>query len=518
MLMSLRIGTRLGLGIGGLVVLAVSAFALTVYVGHASQVETAQASFEAQQRSDTVQQMARDQLQLVSSIRSAGLQTNSVPLNRDLEQFRLSLKNLQAAEAAFAKLELDDEERAALARIVAIRTKAVPIAEEAAKFTMAMAGEEAAKALSGEFATLQADWSRELERLRLRQQERAQASNARISEDNRRKWMALSGLMLLVTIGAAGFAVVLTRSVTRPLRQARDAAARVAGGDFTITVQATGNDESAELLRSLQEMAKQLADMVNAVRESSESIALASQEICSGNVDLSARTEQQAASVQQTSATISQLTEIVQQNSSHADSARKLADKTAAIADDGGRSMARVVDTMDRISGSSKRIAEIIGVIDGIAFQTNILALNAAVEAARAGEQGRGFSVVAAEVRSLAQRVSTASSEVRSLIGESVESITAGATVVGGLGTTMGDLVKGVSDVRVLINEISSASAAQSSGISVVDNSVRSIDGTTQQNAALVEQVAAAAMNLSKQTEILTGLTRRFRVPANALQ
>ncbi len=303
----------------------------------------------------------------------------------------------------------------------------------------------------------------------------------------------------------------MTRSVTRPLRKAVEVAQSVAEGDLDIHITAKGDDEAAELLRALQSMTGQLASMVASVRESALSIDVASQEISQGNMDLSNRTEAQAASVQSTSSTLQNLTSMVSETASNAHTAHKLTDETADVARGGSTAMSSVLQTMSRISESSRRISEIIGVIDGIAFQTNILALNAAVEAARAGEQGRGFAVVASEVRALAQRVTTAAAEVRTLIAESAERVDDGLRQADGMNSTMGKLLDSVDRVRVLVAEITSAASLQREGIVKVNESVRTIDTTTSQNAALVEEVAAAAQSLSGQTTRLRDLVQRFR-------
>ena len=517
MLQNYKIGTRLAVGFGGLILAAIAAFTTSAVLGRQGQQAITATAAAAQRRIDTVHAIQQSQLRLVSNIRNAGLQTDGTMLNGEVDAYRKALKDLQEYEAAFAQMTLSAEEKELLDKAVAMRRQAEPVADEAVKFTMAFAGEEAAKVLTGRFAPLQSQWAGVLDKLSQLQRVNAAASAKAIADANDRQAMWLAVVLLSVTLGGAGFAVALTRSVTRPLRAAAVLAARVAEGDLSVQIDVAGHDEAADLLRSLQAMTRQLAAMVQAVHESSDAITLASKEISSGNMDLSARTERTAASLQQTSASLTELTEMVVKSSGNANSVREVADRTAHIAEQGGASMQDVVSTMARISDSSKRIADIIGVIDGIAFQTNILALNAAVEAARAGEQGRGFAVVASEVRALAQRSAGAAKEIKALIGESVERVEGGTRLVSGMGSTMNELVSGVGKVRGLIGEISAASANQTANIQQVNGSVRDIDGTTQQNAALVEQVAAAAHSLSSQTERLAGLVHRFRVDASAL-
>ena len=512
MLERLKIGTRLAVGFGGVILFAVAICIAAALVGLRGQQAVEQTDATANERIGLVQTMRLAQLQMVSSIRSAGLQTEGAGVNADVDTYRNALKTLVQAESTFAALPTSGEERALLEKSAALRKQAEPVVDEAIRFTMAFAGDQAAKQLSEKFAPLEREWSVQLVKLADLQVQQAEAARTEIAALNRQRFTLL-GLVLLASIaGTALFARAMTLSVTRPLRQAARVAASVAEGNLAVQIDSQGSDEAAEMLRSLRTMASQLASMVSAVRESAETIDVASREISQGNLDLSSRTEQQAASVQQTSASLHDLTDMVDRTSSHAQTVRALTDRTYEVAERSGQAMGNVAQTMSRISDSSHRISEIIGVIDGIAFQTNILALNAAVEAARAGEQGRGFAVVASEVRALAQRVTGAAAEVRTLIAESVERVGDGARQVDGMTATMQELQVGVERVRTLVAEISSASTEQSSSIAQVNQAVRTIDSSTQQNSALVEEVSAAAQSLSGQTEKLTGLVRRFQI------
>jgi methyl-accepting chemotaxis protein len=311
-------------------------------------------------------------------------------------------------------------------------------------------------------------------------------------------------------------AVLITRSIVQPVRRAVEVAAAVAEGDLSGRIEAEGRDEMAELMRSLGQMNDNLRRIVGQVRASSDSIATGSSEIATGNADLSQRTEEQASNLQQTAASMEQLSSTVKQNAETAQEANRMASSAAAAAARGGEMVGNVVHTMQEISSSSKRIAEIIGVIDGIAFQTNILALNAAVEAARAGEQGRGFAVVAGEVRNLASRSAEAAKEIKSLIGTSVEKVETGARQVDEAGESMTAIVAEVKRVSQLIGEITSATVEQSSGISQVGDAVGQLDQVTQQNAALVEESAAAAESLRLQAARLTELVGVFKTDAGA--
>jgi methyl-accepting chemotaxis protein len=321
--------------------------------------------------------------------------------------------------------------------------------------------------------------------------------------------LALGGVALGVGAGAA---VLLTRSVVGPITEAAQAAKAVAAGDLTREVAVSGRDETAELLRSLGDMTKNLRSIVGQVRAASDSIATGSSQIATGNTDLSQRTEEQASNLQQTAASMEQLAGNVKNNTDSALLAARMAGEAASVAGRGGAVVGEVVGTMREIAASSNKIADIIGVIDGIAFQTNILALNAAVEAARAGEQGRGFAVVAGEVRTLAQRSADAAKEIKSLINGSVEKVEAGTQQVDRARSSMDEIVGQVQRVTQLINEISNASQEQNTGIQQVGAAVQQLDQVTQQNAALVEESAAAADSLKHQAQRLAALVGTFRL------
>ena len=312
-------------------------------------------------------------------------------------------------------------------------------------------------------------------------------------------------------VGAA-LAVWLTRSITGPLREAVSVADAIGHFDLTRSITPRSNDETGQLLRSLKTMQDALLKMIGEVRGSTDSISTASAEIAVGNMDLSARTEQTASNLQQAAASMMQLTGTVRQTAESATTANQLASSAAEVARRGGSVVAEVVSTMDDISQSSRRINDIIGTIDGIAFQTNILALNAAVEAARAGEQGRGFAVVAAEVRSLAQRSASAAKEIKTLIGASAERVESGSKLVRDAGTTMGDIVSSVQRVSDIIGEITAASREQSDGIGQINGAVSQLDQMTQQNAALVEEAASAAESLKDQSGRLSAAIGVFRL------
>jgi methyl-accepting chemotaxis protein len=324
------------------------------------------------------------------------------------------------------------------------------------------------------------------------------------------------GLMLLAIAFAVAVAWVLTRSITQPLNHAVRLARTVAEGNLTSRIEISGRDETADLLTALQSMNGNLQKIVQQVRESTDTITTASGEIATGNLDLSSRTEQQASSLEETASAMEQLTSTVKQNADNARQANQLAASASDVAAQGGSVVGEVVQTMGSINASSRKIVDIISVIDGIAFQTNILALNAAVEAARAGEQGRGFAVVASEVRSLAQRSAAAAKEIKGLIDDSVEKVGNGSRLVEQAGITMNEVVQSVRRVSDVVAEISSASKEQSDGIEQVNHAVSQMDQTTQQNAALVEQAAAAAQSLQDQANRLTAVVSVFKLDSHA--
>ncbi len=325
------------------------------------------------------------------------------------------------------------------------------------------------------------------------------------------RWLLWGFVAAALTLGAL-LALGVTRSITEPIGEAARLAKIAATGDLTARSTSQHHDETGELLDAMQAMSQHLASVVGSVRDGSEHIATGTAEIAKGNSDLSERTERQAASLQQTAASMEELRATVRNNSETARTANAISEGASAAARKGGQEVSEVVQTMEQIKTASRRIGDIIGVIDGIAFQTNILALNAAVEAARAGEQGRGFAVVAGEVRNLAQRSAAAAREIKSLIGASADSVERGVQLVGRAGTTMHDIVSQVERVTTLIGEISHAANEQTTGIDQVGQAVSELDHTTQQNAALVEESAAAAESLRQQAAQLLESVRVFRL------
>jgi len=335
-------------------------------------------------------------------------------------------------------------------------------------------------------------------------------------KDAEATYNATRTIMIMVGLLAAAFAAFIawsiSRSITRPLHRAVAMAETVAAGDLTTIIHATSTDETGRLLQALAKMNQKLTAIVQEVRRGTDSMVTASTQIATGNLDLSSRTEEQASALEETASSLEQLTSSVKQNADHTRKSSELAGNASEIANRGGAAVKQVVQTMGSINDSSRKIVDIISVIDGIAFQTNILALNAAVEAARAGEQGRGFGVVASEVRGLAQRSATAAKEIKELINDSVSQVSSGTELVAQAGNTMDQVVHSIEQVSHIVGEISAATREQSEGIEQVNQAIMQMDNSTQQNAALVEEAAAAAQALQDQAQRLLELVSVFRL------
>ncbi|MFI5445991.1 methyl-accepting chemotaxis protein [Polaromonas sp. UC242_47] len=382
----------------------------------------------------------------------------------------------------------------------------------AAMLKKKQAGEDVTAALERDLKPLAIAYSESIHQLESRQQAIYDASLTRAEENAAQgRLILIVGAVLALMLGAAS-AFVLSRSIVRPLKQAARSARFIADGDLSQPIESVGRDEAAELLQALKNMQSNLAVLVGNVRQGSDTIATASSQIASGNQDLSSRTEEQASSLEETAASMEELTSTVKQNADNARQANQLAVSASSVAVRGGSVVAEVVGTMGAINASSRKIVDIIGVIDGIAFQTNILALNAAVEAARAGEQGRGFAVVAAEVRNLAQRSAAAAKEIKTLIGDSVDKVEEGSKQVAEAGKTMDEIVDSVKRVTDIMAEITAASQEQTSGIEQINQAITQMDQVTQQNAALVEEAAAAAASLQEQASGLSQVVSVFKL------
>jgi len=421
------------------------------------------------------------------------------------------IKTLREELAALAQTDAD---LALFKKIKAQSVVLLTVSSKARALSEAKSTDAVASLVQTEFAPATRDYLALIDEFVQLQRRKAEAVRVSSVQD-RHTLMILGGTGGLTVVCIAMFvAGVLVRSIHRPLNDSIALANAIADGDLTRSVAVTRKDEFGDLMKALRQMNQSLGQVVGDVRVSTGEIATASSEIALGNHDLSTRTETTAASLQQTSASMQQLSQAVEQNAEAARQADQLAQSASGAAKRGGVVVGQVVETMKSITTSSKRIADITGVIDGIAFQTNILALNAAVEAARAGEQGRGFAVVASEVRSLAQRSAEAAKEIKSVIGSSNETVEAGAALVDAAGNSMGEIVAAVKRVSDIINEIMASTTEQVSGISQVNQSIGQLDQATQQNAALVEQAAAAATSLQEQTADVSSMMGRFRLPS----
>ncbi|MBL8351032.1 MAG: HAMP domain-containing protein [Burkholderiaceae bacterium] len=506
-----RIGTRLGLGFA--VVLALSA--TTILVG-ARQMG---AAAEAVQHMMTVPLVKERLASEWFRNTSLGVRRTTALAKSDddrlaavfAEEIAKTTRRTNEIVKSLGEMAADDEEKAMLADISQLRSAFLGAREKVLAAKKDGKPAEADRLFDGEFKRSADAYLAAMQAYLDHQSTSIDSAGAKSQRDaSRGQWVV--GALGLLTLGlGAVLAWALSRSITRPIGQAAALAHSVASGDLTRRVEVRGSDEVADLLRALSQMRDGLASMVAQVRSGVEAVGSTSAEIASGNQDLSRRTEQAAGSLQQTAASMQQLTHSVHGSAQAAAQASQLAASAADVAQRGGAVVGQVVSTMDEINSSSKRIADIIGTIDGIAFQTNILALNAAVEAARAGEQGRGFAVVASEVRSLAQRSAGAAREIKTLIGSSVDKVETGARLVQDAGSTMGEIVASVQRVTRVIAEISSAAGEQSSDISAVNGTVGSLDQMTQRNAALVEQSAAAAASLRDQAGRLNTVVAHFR-------
>jgi methyl-accepting chemotaxis protein len=513
-LKNLRIGSRLGIGFAAILVLSLAGTASALYTARTSAEATAQMmqqplakermvadwyvmTYSAIARTSMIARSSDDTLATVFAKPIADSVTNTTAIVKDVE----------------ARLTTD-EEKEAFQSIVTLRKKYQDAKVEVMNARKAGDAAAAARIYSEKFEPgAQAYSDKVLGLLKIQRKAIDDTAKAIAAAHDRSTRLVVLLSVLAAALGGVG-AWLITRSITAPLSAAVGVAETVAAGDLGTQFSSYPADEVGDLMRSLQSMNGSLSNVVSEVQQGTSAITTASSEIAAGNLDLSSRTEQQASSLEETAASMEELTSTVRQNADNASQANTLAQAASEVAVRGGAIVGRVVDTMSSIDASARKIVDIIGVIDGIAFQTNILALNAAVEAARAGEQGRGFAVVASEVRNLAQRSAGAAKEIKALIGDSMTQVNAGTTLVQQAGATMDDVVSSVARVTDMMAEITSASHEQRLGIDQVNEAIAQMDQVTQQNAALVEEAAAAAASMQEQAARLAQAAGGFRLGA----
>ena len=512
LLSNMKIGQRLALGFT--VVLALSIVITLISIFKLGAVATA-----AEQMLDEPIKKERLINDWSHNIAIAVIRTSAIIKSSDTSLTDFFAKNTAEtnSKATMYMKEVEplltsDEEKAAFAKMMSLRGAYVSGRSEAIRLKNEGRVDESMEAHDRIYIPAAEAYQANIQYLVSLQRKRVDALRGEIQQirNDSSRTMILLGV-LSVAFGAV-CAWWLTRGITRPVAAAVALARRVAAGDLTFRRQATSKDEIGALQDALADMNDQLLGLVTEIRSGSHAIATASSEIAAGSLDLSARTEQQAGSLEETASSMEELTSTVAQNASNARQASVLASSASDVAGRGGEVVAQVVQTMASINDASKKIAEIIGVIDGIAFQTNILALNAAVEAARAGEQGRGFAVVASEVRNLAQRSAAAAKEIKLLIGDSVSKVDDGAKLVDQAGVTMNEIVGSVRRVSDIIGEIAAATAEQTAGIGQINGAITQMDQVTQQNAALVEQSAAASNAMHEQAGQLLQAVSVFKL------
>jgi methyl-accepting chemotaxis protein len=511
----MKIGLRLGLGFG-MILLAASVMLVGSLVSNGvNRAALLETLHNAAAQQDVAQEMNLALLKSAVAVRNMGLQTKVEGVQKDEAEAKKQRAAYLAAKGKLEAAGLGAQERDMFAKLTDIDKQMDAQFKEAVDLAAQFNTEQAGVIITGKIDPLLTQAMTELASFISLQKQHSDEATARTNASNQTTVMVISVAGLVVLGFAALMAWSLTVSITRPLHNALNATSRVAQGDLSSDIHVDdihSQEETERLLTGLLEMRNGLARIVNEVRAGAENISTGANEIAAGNADLSHRTETQASNLEETAASMEELSSTVKSNADTARQANQMAGLASSAAVQGGVVMGQVISTMQDITVASRKIADIISVIDGIAFQTNILALNAAVEAARAGEQGRGFAVVASEVRSLAGRSAEAAKEIKNLIGASVAKVEAGSQLVGEAGTSMNDIVTQVKRVAELIAEISSTAHEQTSGIDQINQAITQLDNVTQQNAALVEQAAAAADSLNQQAGRMVEVVSVFKL------
>jgi len=507
---SLRIGARLGLAFGTVLLITALIAMLGVWRMNTLKMANQEIATVELQRSLLAQRWAW-QININWVRASAALKTNDAAYIETLQKdMGATSKAISDDQKQLESLNQDEKTKGLMSAVATNRT--IYVEARAALIKRQKAGESVSDAVERDLRPLAENYLKAVDLVAKDAAETlTEVQTSAASAASSSQWILTVGAVAAMLLGMA-LAILVTRSIVRPILQAVHATEAISQGDLAVAIQVDGKDETARLLQALAAMQTNLARIVANVRQGSESVSTASAEIAQGNHDLSARTESQASALEETAASMEELSSTVRQNADNAKQANQLAQSASTVAVQGGEVVAQVVDTMKGINDSSRKIADIISVIDGIAFQTNILALNAAVEAARAGEQGRGFAVVASEVRSLAGRSADAAKEIKTLITDSVSRVERGTVLVDQAGATMSEVVSSIRRVTDIMGEISAASSEQSAGVSQVGEAVTQMDQATQQNAALVEEMAAAASSLKGQAQDLVQAVAVFRL------
>jgi len=507
-----KIGTRLGVCFGLLVLLLLLIAAIAI-IGLSGLNSTIQSMNEGQSAKISMVQMIRDDVSVVAqATRNLVIFDDKKTVETELAQFNETRKKISENLHWLGAALTGEQDQQIYKTVVDKEAAYRGVLEKFAGLISQGKQAEAKPLILSEIPPLHAAFLSALQDIVAAQMESMQKAGNKSEQDyaaGRNVLLAVAALAMLL---ASIIAFWVTRSITRPLNEAVGVAQKVAAGDLTSRIEVKTRDETGMLLQALKDMNESLRKIVGEVRGSTDSISTASKQIAMGNADLSSRTEEQASSLEETASSMEELTSTVKQNTENARQANQLAAGASEVAVKGGQVVGQVVQTMSSINDSSKKIADIIGVIDGIAFQTNILALNAAVEAARAGEQGRGFAVVATEVRTLAQRSAAAAKEIKELISDSVHKVEDGTKLVDEAGKTMDEIVSSVKRVTDVMSEIAAASQEQSSGIEQVNQAITQMDDVTQQNAALVEEASAAAESMEEQAQNLAEVVAVFRL------